>query len=166
MISEHFMVRPLESGDIDRMFPLLRKNDMMEIKGLYPCAKNSKELINCIKSGCEYAHVYVCVSGYSGLPFCIFGCSEHSYKDSRQIFMFGTDELILLFKRDFVKYAKEWLKYLSKTYKFKVGVNIVHEKNEVHIKWLKHLGAEFEFNNPIYPEYSKEKFIPFKLNLL
>lgn len=60
--------------------------------------------------------------------------------DEGLIWMVGTDRLVE-HKTEFLKHSKTWI--AEATRPFKVVGNLVHAKNEVHLKWLKWCGFTF-----------------------
>jgi len=87
-------------------------------------------------------------------PIGIFGATPMS--DYSYIWLVGTSEMFGI-RREMVRYGKYIANKLIGKYDF--GANYIWVENHSSIRWLQHMGAEFEDS----VDLDNKKFLPFKL---
>jgi hypothetical protein len=130
------VVRPSIAADVTDMATRLRTEDQAEI-----VAASGQPPVVALGEG--FAKSTPCYTVmYNGRPAAMFGIvpSDCTFPRLGNIWLLGTDD-INVFSREFLRQSKSWLKTICEGYDL-VG-NLVDERNDKHVKWLKWL--EFKF---------------------
>jgi len=151
--SNGIVVRKTLLPDVKYIAPRLRKADLRELKANSPAKPDVALMTSVWLSNPCYT---ICVYGE---PIGLFGLCPQ--KDVGVVWMMGTDK-VLQIKHTFLKASKEWLNYLLELKP--VLFNFIHEKNTIHIKWLRWLGFSiiskkegFGLNGETFYEFVKIK---------
>jgi len=117
----------------------LRAADLREIKAfsnLSPIQELQRPLLN------KQAHTYSVVDA-EGFVYAMFGVSRTCLYPLKvgAPWMLASDNIFKEHKREFLKQSPTWIDFLGKEYD--VLENFVYARNEIHIRWLKHVGFEF-----------------------
>ena len=82
-----------------------------------------------------------------GRPFCLFGLAPFESVSTASVWLLSTPELlnhVKTFMRIAPQVLEEWRK------EFPILFNFVHEKNEVHLRWLERMGFEIHEPAPVF----------------
>ena len=123
------VVRKTRMSDAKYISSRLRKADLMELRANSGSAPDVSLMHSVWASNPCYT---ICLYGE---PIAIFGICPQ--KDVGVIWMMGTDK-VLRIKTTFLKASKEWVNYFLELKP--ILFNFIHEKNTLHIKWLRWLG--------------------------
>jgi len=86
-------------------------------------------------------------------PAAIFGVGRAPQDASvGVIWLLGTPEIETI-KIQFLRESRKWLEEMSQEYD--LLTNVVHEDNQLHIRWLKWLGMSFIRHQPPFVEFVK-----------
>jgi ribosomal protein S18 acetylase RimI-like enzyme len=139
-------VRQAEPPDALRMSTRLREADLLEVKAhhLSPFSalwQGIKESRRCFTATLE------------GEPILIFGI-VHAADEPKtgNIWLLGTDDIKKI-GFQFLRESPAYIEEMSQGYD--LLTNQVHMENELHIKWLKHLGMTFIAVRPPFLEFAK-----------
>ena len=124
--------------DVKDVASRLRKEDVIE--GL---AQKGYDIRPWLVSQFTPGNTYV-IFNSEGVNVALAGC-EHAGNYNGVVWMVATDDL-LSHQMEFLKHSKRWIEEVCRPYKI-VG-NVVHAKNEVHLKWLKWCGFSFTKYHP------------------
>lgn len=87
------------------------------------------------------------------LPAAIFGVGRSPQDASvGVVWLLGTPEIETI-KIQFLRESRKWLEEMSQGYD--LLTNVVHEDNQLHIRWLKWLGMSFIRHQPPFVEFVK-----------
>jgi hypothetical protein len=143
----HGLVLPAESRDAVRMSPWLREADRLELRAhgqddAYIALEFS------IRASEKCYTVWV-----DDVPAAIFGVALLS-EDPRvgSIWLLGTPKIETI-KIQFLRESRKWLEDVSQGYD--LLTNVVHEDNELHIRWLRWLGMSFVARYSPFVEFAK-----------
>lgn len=120
--------------DVIELAQNLRKEDREEI-----LASSGKEPFEALLAGYLYCHY--CKSIMEG-DSCIgmFGVG-HIDNGVGKVWFLMSNKLLQKYKIKFIRESKKWLAEMHQSYP--LLFNYVHEKNEVHVRWLKWMGFTF-----------------------
>lgn len=135
------IVRPAHGDDVHSMAPRLRTEDVAEI-----VAFSGETALNALGRG--YVNSAKCFTvEFEGRASAMFGVAESPIMPRfGTIWLLGTND-IPLFSRQFLRQSSEWLAEIMKGYDI-VG-NLVDERNESHIRWLRWLEFDFIARHPV-----------------
>lgn len=147
------IVRKTRMSDAKYIAERLRKADLLELKANTTASPDVALMHSVWQSNPCYT---IC---YFGEPIGIFGLCPQ--KDIGVVWMMGTDK-VLRIKNTFLKASKEWINYFLEL--TPILFNFIHEKNTLHIKWLRWLGfsiinkkENFGINGETFYEFVKIK---------
>ena len=147
------IVRKTRMSDVKYIASRLRKADLIELKANSPSSPDVALMHSVWLSNPCYT---ICLYGE---PIALFGLCPQ--KEVGVIWMMGTDK-VLHIKQTFLRASKEWLNYFLELKP--VLFNFIHEKNTLHIKWLRWLGfsiinklENFGINGETFYEFVKIK---------
>lgn len=123
------VVRKATKADAQYIAKRLRKADLLELK-----ANTASDPSVALMAGVWQSNPCYSLLVY-GEPVIIGGLVPK--KDVGVIWMLGTDKVNLI-KRPLLRACKEWINYFLELKP--ILFNYIHEKNTLHIKWLRLLG--------------------------
>lgn len=141
-VSDALYVGPrLRTADVVELVALGRRGDMaLHLCGWVRDLRGPREGVY---AGCV-----------GGRPAALFGVADTEDPGAGAVFLVGTPVLDTLPRRT-VREARAWLPRLGRGYS--VLRNLAHERNRLHVRWLRLLG--FETRAPV--EYNGHPFVPF-----
>jgi hypothetical protein len=123
------VVRVARKADAQYIAKRLRKADLLELKATTKSNPSVALMASLwVSNPCYSLLVY-------GEPVALVGLVPQ--KDTGVIWMMGTDKMLQI-KRPFLRGCKEWVNYFLELKP--ILFNYIHEKNTLHIKWLRWLG--------------------------
>lgn len=129
-------VRAANIEDADKLAPLLRRDDIEEIK-----AAVGAEPLAVLKQGMIISDPCYTVLDMEDSPLAVFGVIGDSCRPSvGRIWLLGSDRLVQ-YSYTFLRYSREWIEKLHESYP--TLWNYIDARNEVHIRWLKWCGFTF-----------------------
>jgi len=129
------------------MSPRLREADLLELRA-HGQTDVFKALLYCVRSSEKCYTVWV-----DEEPAAIFGAGRLSQEPSvGSIWLLGTPEIETI-KIQFLRESRKWLEEVGQDYD--LLTNVVHEDNQLHIRWLKWLGMSFITRQPPFLEFAK-----------
>ena len=143
----HGVVLPAEYADIVKMYHRLRPEDEVELRA-HGEPNNFLALYKAIRRSQKSYTVWV-----GDMPAAIFGVGRAPQDASvGVVWLLGTPEIETI-KIQFLRESRKWLEEMSQGYD--LLTNVVHEDNELHIRWLKWLGMSFIRHQPPFVEFVK-----------
>ena len=131
----------------------MRADDLMELK-----AVGKINPYQALMAGYLSSRPFCYCGMMDSTPFTLFGVVPVSRNpDIGSIWLLGTDVLTEKVPISFLRWSKKFLPEMIEPYD--MVCNMVHEKNVVHVKWLKWLG--FKFIRKIIYGPSNETFLEF-----
>ena len=141
------VVAPTESRDAVRMAPWLREADRLELKA-HGQKDSYKALVASVRASDKCYTVWI-----DEEPAAIFGVATIDV-DPRvgSIWLLGTPKIETI-KIQFLRESRRWLEDVSQGYD--LLTNVVHQDNDLHIRWLRWLGMSFLNHQPPFVEFAK-----------
>ena len=137
-------VRETQDGDLDRLVLCLRAADRRELKA------HGADAENALRQGFELSRPCYTIE-HESKAIGMFGVTPHPEIPSMGlVWLLGSDEIADIRTR-FLRESRKWLEEIGGDYD--VLCNMVHEENELHIKWLRFLGFSFINHNPPFIEF-------------
>lgn len=121
-----------DKSHVPLIAPFVRREEKIEVA----CSGRSVE--DALYLGLEHDDCTLTVKDKYDVPYAMFGVGK--LDTNAYIWMLSTDA-IRDNMYDFVRYSRKWIQILTKPYK--TTFNLVHEDNQLSIKWLKFCGAKF-----------------------
>lgn len=127
-------VRETRDGDLESLVPRLRAADLLELRAHKVDAETA------LRQGFEFSSPCFTIE-HLDQAIGMFGVAPHSTVPTvGLVWLLGSDEISTIRTR-FLRESRRWLKEIEGGYD--LLCNVVHEENELHIKWLKFLGFTF-----------------------
>lgn len=150
--------RPTVPEDIQILAPKLRKEDEAEVRAVNGNDPET-ELANSLKNSTE---CWTIVNGETIIG--MFGVAPIDGSEAGAIWLLASDELPKV-RWEFLKKTRPWIEYFLT--KYPLLTNVVDERNQVHIKWLKWAGFTFTNRHEAlgpegrpFLEFYKQRSIP------
>ena len=141
------IVEITELSDIIKMYPRLREADLVELNA-HGQRDAFRALLMSVRCSEKCYTVWV-----EDKPAAIFGVGRISQEPSvGSIWLLGTPEIETI-KIQFLRESRKWLEEVGQGYE--LLTNVVHEDNQLHIRWLKWLGMSFINRQPPFLEFAK-----------
>lgn len=137
-------VRAARPGDGRELAALLRAEDRSEIEA----ARGPVDAAEVLESAIALPRSEVLLVASTRAPVALFGVSERSRAHGRahaRLWMLGSDEVARR-PRDVIELARAWVPALCRD---AVGWNWIDSRNEMHLRFLRYLGAD------IYPALAR-----------
>ena len=135
------LLRPSTPQDVYSLQTRLRPADVVEL------AAQGQDPSAALVQGLWRSKPECMTAEFDGLPVAMYGI----YPRFGAVWLLGSEELV--HGSWFLRHCRSELDRLSQEYD--LLYNQVHEKNEVHIRWLRWMGFEFTRHNPPFIEFSK-----------
>ena len=145
VVSKYFVIKPTKAEDVMTLSSKLRRDDIYEIKAQGHIPLNSLIEGFLFSDECYSAFVDNHIIG-------IFGITTNT----NSIWFLGSDECEKV-KREWIRTARKYIKHFLEL--SPVLKNTVSIKNQLHIKWLKRMGAKFSRPYPINNHYFQDFYI-------
>jgi hypothetical protein len=134
-------VRSYRDGDEYDLAPRLRAADLREIE-----AASGRDPLDVLREGAELSVPSCTIIGNIGFVAGMFGATP----DGR-VWLLGSDELVTYpLNRQFLKECRVWCDKMLNLYP--LLHNVIDERNDVHIRWLKWMGFTFINRKPYGPQ--------------
>lgn len=148
-------LRPIEDHDIDSLACNLRDDDRREITAIY-----GPDVVNAIRASVRQSDPdFTFAAEYKGELIAMIGCGSLGLLGNAGMpWLLGTDEVKRHAKSLCILSRQHLTRWLER---YRVLINHVDARNELHITWLKRMG--FEFGDPIPVGIFRMPFYPFKL---
>ena len=139
-------VRESCDGDLKLLAPRLRAADLRELEAHKADAESA------LRHGLKFSRPCYTIE-HNEQPIGMFGVAPHPVVPSvGVVWLLGSDEIGAKDVRvRFLRESREWLDRIGED--FDLLCNLVHEDNELHIKWLKFLGFTFIKRTPPFYEF-------------
>ena len=139
-------VRESLRNDISILAPHLRAADMKELEAHATDASTALTLGFMASKPCYTIE-------HEDKPIGMFGVSPHPEDQSiGHVWLLGSDDITNIRTR-FLRESKHWLADISQEYR--LLCNVVHEENELHIRWLEFLGFTFLRHQSPFIEFGR-----------
>lgn len=138
-------VRPAVPKDVYALQGRLREADRMEL------AANHTDPSSALVQGLFRSKPHAWTVEKDGLVVGMFGVAPGLHEKFGGVWLLGSEELTQ--GSEFLRRSRAWLNRLSAGYD--LLYNVVHEKNDVHIRWLKWLGFRFLRHVPPHHEFAR-----------
>ena len=139
-------VRLSVDKDLGHLMHRLRAADLKELQAHKADAETA------LRHGLKFSQPCYTIE-HADCPIGMFGVARHPVIPSvGVVWLLGSEEIGAVDVRmRFLRESKEWLDKIGEG--FDLLCNVVHEENELHIKWLKFLGFNFIQHNPPFYEF-------------
>jgi hypothetical protein len=133
-------VRAYRPGDELDLVPRLRDADLREIK-----AATDASPLDVLREGAEQSVPSCTIIGNYDTVAGMFGATREG-----RVWLLGSEELVTSpLNRQFLRECRRWCDKLHDLYP--LLWNVIDERNEVHIRWLKWMGFTFINKKPYGP---------------
>ena len=129
-------VRESQEGDLTHLVHRLRAADLKELRA------HKADPETALRHGLKFSEPCYTIE-HNGQPIGMFGVAPHPGEPSvGVVWLLGSDGIADESVRiRFLRESRKWLETIAESYE--LLCNVVHEENELHIKWLKFLGFQF-----------------------
>lgn len=139
-------VRKATKSDVEDLDGRLRAADLLELKA------HKVKACDALTGGLASSTPCYAIE-HEGRCIGLFGASAApDYPGVGHVWLLGSDEIGDI-GRQFLRESRKWLKEISSPYD--LVCNVVHEDNELHIKWLKFLGFKFLRREAPFIEFAR-----------
>ena len=140
------VVKPTHRRDAVTIYGDLRPADLKEIEAHGACPMAA--LLQSVEVSGKCYTIWI-----EDEPVGIFGIASGVYSPSTGYpWLMGTPGIERI-SWQFLRESRKWLDELAEGYH--LLTNVVHEENELHVKWLRFLGMKFLERKPPFLEFAK-----------